>query len=373
MNKVTFAFSAFLLTGLLLQQCGSTVEGPAEPAPAEVRPVQNTYWDTTLTDPYQYMEDLEDTVVRNWMIANADYARAILDAIPGREELVDHMRAFDNRRSETVTNLIILDNDRYFYLKTTPEDETGKLFTRDGFEGSERLLFDPHSYGEDTLDYVISSVSPTFEGDKVAFTVSPNGSENTTTLILSVTDGTFYPEELKLSAGGVSWLDDGEHFLYTRINSEDVFDPTRFLNTRSFIHRVGTPQGEDKLFFSAEKYPGMGVQPQEFPFAFYDHYDDVVYIAFVNVDAYLTLFFAEGSEIGKDRVNWKPLSTKEDEVQNFYTRDREFYAYTAKGAPNFRVVRTPIDRPDFENATIFIPEPQEGVLEDFAFTRSDCY
>ncbi|MGW8316865.1 MAG: hypothetical protein ACWGNV_14800, partial [Bacteroidales bacterium] len=237
---------------LFLQQCSNNEKGPAKPEPAPIRPVQNTYWGTTLTDPYQYMENLEDTVVRSWMIANADYARAILDAIPGRQALVDKMKEFDSRRSESAYNLTILDNDRYFYLKTTPEDETGKLYTRDGFNGTERLLFDPQTYGEDTLDYVISSVSPTFEGDKVAFTVSPNGSENTTTLILSVEDGTFYPEQLKLSAGGVSWLKDGEQFLYTRINSEDVTAPTRYLNTKSFMHRVGTYQAEDKLFFSGE-------------------------------------------------------------------------------------------------------------------------
>lgn len=364
---------AIALGGVFMQQCVPSAEGPVKPEPAPVRPVQNTYWGTTLTDPYQYIENLEDTTVRNWMIANADYARALLDAIPGRQSLVDQMEEFDSRSSERVTNLTILDNDRYFYLKTTPEDETGKLFTRHGFAGAERLLFDPHTYGEDTLDYVISSVSPTFEGDKVAFTVSPNGSENTTTLILSVDDGRFYPEQLKLSAGGVSWLADGEHFLYTKINSEDVFDPTRFLNTQSHVHRVGTSQEEDRIFFSSEKYPALGAQPQEFPFAIYDPYDDVIYLALVNVDAYLTLFFAEGSDLTNDLIQWKPICSREDEVQNFYPRDREFYAYTAKGAPNFRVIRTSIDDPDFENARVFIPEPQDGVLEDFSFTRSACY
>ena len=137
---------AIALGGVFMQQCVPSAEGPSKPEPAPVRPVQNTYWGTTLTDPYQYIENLEDTTVRNWMIANADYARALLDAIPGRQSLVDQMEEFDSRSSERVTNLTILDNDRYFYLKTTPEDETGKLFTRDGFAGTERLLFDPHTY-----------------------------------------------------------------------------------------------------------------------------------------------------------------------------------------------------------------------------------
>jgi prolyl oligopeptidase len=361
------------MSGLFLLQCGTGSQGPSRPALAPVHPVQDTYWGTTLTDPYQYMEDLEDTVVKNWMIANADYARAVLDGIPGRKELIDQMRDFDSRVSERVTNLTILDNDRYFYLKTTPEDETGKLYVRDGYDGTERLLFDPQTYGEDTLRYVIGSVSPTFEGDKVAITVSPDGSEVNTTLILQVEEGEFYPEKVLLSLGGVSWMGDGEYFLYTRINSADVHDMSRYMNTKTYLHLVGTDQEEDRLFFSGNKYPSLGIQPQQFPFALYDQYADIIYLAFVNVDAYLTLYFAEGKEILEEKVNWKPLCSVEDEVQNFYPREREFFAYTAKGAPHFKVVKTSLDHPDFENAAVYIPEPEEGVLEDFSFTRSACY
>ena len=372
MKKTLIILAPLTWVVLLLTQCGTGPELPNEPGLAPVKPVENEYWGITLEDPYQYMENMEDTVVKNWMISNADYARAVLDRIPGRAALVEKMKEFDGRVSDLVTNLTILDNDRYFYLKTTPEDETGKLYFRDGFEGTETLLFDPQTYGEDTVDYVIGSISPTFEGDKVAFTVTPNGSEVTTTLILKVEEGEFYPEEIKLSLG-LSWLGDGEHFLYTRVNSEDVHDPTRFLNTRSFLHKVGTEQSADKLFFSGEKYPSLGIQPQEFPFAFYDHYADVIYLGFFNVEAYMTLFFAEGEETLNENVNWKVLCTREDEIQNFYPREREFYAYTAKDAPNFKVIKTSLDNPDFENAALFIEEPVDGVLEDFSFTSSACY
>jgi prolyl oligopeptidase len=257
------------------------------------------------------MEDQEDTIVKNWMIANSDYARAVLDGITGRQGLIDKMKEFDERRSDQVTDLTILDNDRYFYLKTTPEDEAGKLFTRDGFGGEERMLFDPQLYGEDSVDYVIGIISPSLEGDKVAFTVEPDGSENTTTLILKVGSGEYYPEKLRLSVGGVSWLADGEHFLYTKINSEDVHDPMRYINNRAFMHRVGTSQDGDRLFFSGEKYPQMGIKPMETPFAFYDHYADHIFLGFLSVERYLTLFVAEGKDAFSDRVNCLSIQRRE--------------------------------------------------------------
>ncbi len=366
MKKAFFVLSLVLF----VSQCNTPTE---KPALAPAHPVVNEYWGIQLSDPYQYMENMEDSIVKNWMIANADYARGILDGISGRSGLIEKMKEFDERRSDQVSSLTILDNDRYFYLKTTPEDEAGKLFTREGFEGEEKLLFDPKSYGEDSLDYVIGSISPTFDGDKVAFTVEPNGSENSTMLILNMESGEFYPEELKLTMGGGSWLADGEHFLYTKVNSEDVFDPTRFLSTKSYVHKVGTAQDKDKIFFSGDKYPELGIQPQEFPFAFYDIYSDHLFLGFFTVEAYMTLFVAKGEEVFSDKVNWSTLTTKEDQIQNFYPKGDELYAYTAKGAPGFKVLKTDIWKPDFENAEVYIPEPEAGVLEDFVMTSKSTY
>jgi len=363
---------AFFILSLVLfvSQCNIPTE---KPALAPVHPAVNEYWGIELTDPYQYMENMDDSIVKNWMIANADYARGILDGISGRSGLIEKMKEFDERRSDQVSSLTILDNDRYFYLKTTPEDEAGKLYTREGFDGEEKLLFDPETYGEDSLDYVIGSISPTFDGDKVAFTVEPNGSENSTMLILNMESGEFYPEELKLTMGGGSWLADGEHFLYTKVNSEDVFDPTRFLSTKSYVHKLGTAQDKDQLFFSGDKYPELGIQPQEFPFAFYDIYSDHLFLGFFTVEAYMTLFVAKGEEVFSDKVNWSTLTTKEDQIQNFYPKGNELYAYTAKGAPGFKVLKTDIWKPDFENAEVFIPEPEAGVLEDFVMTSKATY
>lgn len=366
MKKTLFLLSLVLF----LAQCTVQTEKPALPP---VVPVVNEYWGIELTDPYQYMENMEDSIAKNWMIANADYARSILDGISGRSGIIEKFKEFDERRSDQVSNLTILDNDRYFYLKTTPEDEAGKLFTREGFDGEEKLLFDPQTYGEDSLDYVIGSISPNFKGDKLAFTVEPNGSENSTMLILNMESGEYYPEELKLTMGGGSWLADGEHFLYIKVNSADVFDPSRFLNTKSYLHKVGESQEKDRVFFSGDKYPELGIEPQQFPFAFYDIYSDNVFLGFFTVEAYMTLFVAKGAEVFSEKLNWSVLTTREDEIQNVYPMGNDLFAYTAKDAPGFKLLKTDIWEPDFENAEVYIPEPSEGVLENFVMNSEGAY
>lgn len=365
----------FLLLTVVLAiiQCNSPPPMPEKPDLAPVKPVVDEYWGVDLTDPYQYMENMEDSLVRNWMIANADYAKAVLDGISGRQGLLDKMKEFDERVSDRITNLIILDNDRYFYLKTTPEDETGKLYTREGYKGEERMLFDPQTYNDDSLDYVIGSISPTFEGAKVAFSLQPNGTENTITKIMNVESGEFFPEELTLSFGGNSWLADGEHFLYTKINSEDVHDPARFIYPKSYIHRVGTSQEDDPLFFSAGKYPEMGIEPAELPIAFYDQYADHLFIGFFNVEHYMTIFVADGKEVFDDSVNWSQVCSKKDEIQNFYPMNDRLFVFTAKGALNYKVLETDLWAPDFLNAKEFIPEPGDGILDNFSFTNDACF
>ena len=40
---------------------------------------------------------------------------------------------------------------RYFYIKVTPQDQTPKLYARDGLKGEERLLADPQVLGEPAI------------------------------------------------------------------------------------------------------------------------------------------------------------------------------------------------------------------------------
>jgi hypothetical protein len=62
------------------------------------------------------------------MKAQTDYTHAVLNSIPGRQQMMNLMKDFDKRVSAKVTNLVITNNDVYFYLKTTPGDEAVVAF-----------------------------------------------------------------------------------------------------------------------------------------------------------------------------------------------------------------------------------------------------
>src|ERR1043165_3049662 len=65
------------------------------PPVAPVKAVSDTYFGTTVTDTYRYMEDLSAPDVQQWAKTQAEHARGVLDAIPGRAPLLARIREPD--------------------------------------------------------------------------------------------------------------------------------------------------------------------------------------------------------------------------------------------------------------------------------------
>ena len=157
---------------------------------------QEEYYGQMVADPYRPMEKLDDPRVQAWMKEESHATRSILQKIPGRQALVAKMQEFDRRKPAKVYNLSITDNNRYFYLKETPADETGKLCFRDGFKGPETMLFDARKFfAKSGKEYVISEIAPSDDGRKVAIGVSANGSEENILLIMDVATKKLLPEK----------------------------------------------------------------------------------------------------------------------------------------------------------------------------------
>jgi prolyl oligopeptidase len=339
-----------------------------------VEEVTETYWGVEVVDPYRYMEDLEDPAVVDWMRSQADYTRMILDGITGRQDLIDKMVEFDSRVSDRIFSLQVVDTDRHFYLKQRPDEEVGRLYFRDGYEGEESLLFDPTQYrAEEELNFVITGFTPTRDGSKVAMTVAPNGSESAYTVIVNANTGELYPEEINRSWFAPSWNRDGTGFFYTRTNSMDVHDPDRTIGTTAYYHQVGTEPAGDRPIFSAALYPELGMAPQEIPVVVYDWEVGRMYAIRATVDPRLNVVQAPASELANDRIAWKPLFEPEDEVLNFAATPSHWYVYTSKDAPNYRLLAASFPDPDLENAEVLIPEDPDWKLQAFLPTADGIY
>ncbi|ASQ90231.1 peptidase S9 [Prosthecochloris sp. GSB1] len=345
------------------------------PLAAPEKPVEERYCDTTIVDPYRSLERLDDKEVRTWFRAHAEYAKSVIEKIPGRNDLIRRMIDFDSRKSVTVYNLSITESNRYFYLKRTPSDETGKLYYRDGFEGSETLLFDPSGFESGKgKKFVISNISPTDDGKKVAVSVAANGSEDDIVLVMHVETGNFYGEKIdRCRFAAPSWLPDGSAFLYNRLADLEKNDPDIQKNSKVYLHKVGTDPSSDREVFSNVTNPELGIRPEDIPFVHYDKDSGYLYATVQNVDPRITAYYAPVGDLYKPVVSWMPLLEQADNVHDFSVTERELYLYSPEKAPNFRVLRTSLERPDIRNADVVIREPSDGVLTSFGLTNEGIY
>ncbi|QIL77071.1 prolyl oligopeptidase family serine peptidase [Hymenobacter sp. HDW8] len=368
MKKTLLAFCL-----LSLQAVGLTWAQTNPPAAPSV-PATDEYFGVKVTDPYRNLENLTDPAVQTWMKAQADYARQTLNAIPGRQGLLDKMKEFDARKAEQVRELKIADNDRYFYLKIRPQDQQPKLYCRDGYKGTEVLLFDPEAF-ETGKVYTVNSFSPSYDGSKVAFEISEKGAEVGTLRIMDVSGKKLYLEKLENTWGVGEWLQDGNSFTYVPLNGRDVNEPTARLNTQSLLHQVGTPPSQDRPVFSAKLYPTLGIRPSDYPYAYYDRDTKLLYGLISSVDRYQHIYYAPVAELARPKIAWKPLFKPGQEVTNFATDAKYVYFITSKNAPRQKIMRMPVAKPDVATAELLVPEsPNEAIdMEQLKVTKDGLY
>src|ERR1700739_1765871 len=93
------------LCAALAGACALAHAAAITPAVAPARAASDTYFGTTVTDSYRYMEDLSAPEVQQWAHAQADFARATLDAIPGRAGLLARIRELEASVDTRVTDV----------------------------------------------------------------------------------------------------------------------------------------------------------------------------------------------------------------------------------------------------------------------------
>lgn len=365
-TKFTLAIASLL--GSVVYNFGQT-----KPQPALEKIVVDEYFGEKIEDPYRYLEDLKDPNVVNWMKSNSTYAREKLNEISERKNLVKKLQELDARKESTITELQITENNNYFYLKRNANEENSKLYHRVGYKGTEKLLFDPETYKKSAgVNYNISSLMPNEKGDKAAIEISPSGSESAELLIVD-SNGKVYPEIFdRCWYSSPSWLPDGNSFTFTRLNSSNVTDPNRLLNSKVYYHKLESDPNKDIEFFSNITNPELNIGAEEFPVNVYHKNSNKNYGLVLTVDNRIKLYTTDFKD-NYAPAKWKMLVGKNDEVTN-YLVDKEFIYYlTFKNASNFKILKSLISSPEIKNAITIVEEPQNGSITNFTLTKDGLY
>src|SRR5260370_8243341 len=152
---------------------------------ARVDSVRDTYFGTTLEDPYRWMEHWKSEEFQAWVKGQAASMRAHLDALAGRDKLLARITELSNAGPELSAFQVM--SERVFYLRRNPGEDLAKLVVRLP-DGQEKTLFNPNLIGGEAQT-AIDWNFPSWDGRSVAYGISQGGSENSVLHVLEVKGG----------------------------------------------------------------------------------------------------------------------------------------------------------------------------------------
>jgi prolyl oligopeptidase len=342
------------------------------PAPWNYPPTKtveatDTYFGRTYTDPYRWLENLKDKDVETWFKAQADLTDSLLAKIPAREALTNEWMELDKLMPASYSQ-ITYEHGRVFYKKTLGGENVGKLYFREGWKGTEHLLFDPAGFkpagakAGDVATIVSYTASP--DGRNVVLGLSAAGAEYSELRVLAVDSRNLSSESIYPSYGPLGWTMDSTSFFYDAGKVTDIKSLEIELNRKTRLHKLGTDIKSDADFLSNESYPDLGITPKEMPMAFIDEsYPTYVVANIGTVQNEMRLFYAPTSQmLSHPKLEWAALATPADNLVRGIVFDKDYvYAVTHSGAPKYKILRTRVTHPDWKTAETVVPESKDSI------------
>ena len=386
-NKCLVLIFAFLVANLLtlyvFRQAAAQDSLAITPPPvAQVRPVVDDYFGTKVTDPYRYMERLDNPEVAKWMKAQNDYTRRVLGRMSGRDQLLARIEQLDKSVPARVGGIVRLATGRYFYYKLLSTESVTKLYMRDGMipqetPGQETLLVDPQRItGKDTPS-AINYFWPSSDGRYVAYGISLGGSEKAVLHIMDTETGRDTGETIDRADlnDRVGWLPGSRSFIYNRMQKLQPHAPQeeREIKSRAYLHVIGSNPEHDKAVFGYGLSPLVKVEPADISVV--ATYPDVPF-AFGTVEHgsqnEISIYVAPLDSVGKQSTPWRKVCDVDDAVTNMAIRGDDLWLLTHKGASHFKVIHTHLSRLDLIHADVVVP-PSEAVVTNLAAAQDALY
>ncbi len=336
-----------------------------DPPKARVDVVTETYFGTTVEDPYRWMEAWSAPEGRAWLEAQAAHTKRVLEALPERAELLARISELSG--ASTTASDVRVASGRVFYLRRDPGENVFKLVAHLNSGEAATVLVDPNRMGEGDTHFAIDWYSPSNDGKRVAYGLSRNGSEDSVLYVLEADTGERHDLAITRTRWNeVVWLDD-RSFLYTRFPevAPDAPPMEHFLDNKIFLHRLGADPERDPIVLGRDSNPAVAMAPED---SAYIHLSKrspwMLGVIIHGVLKEMTVYVAPRAALGDPAtVPWAKVAGIEDGVTGFDLEGETVYLKTHGGgsAPRFRVVAVPAAAPDLASAREVVP-PSQAVV-----------
>ena len=355
--------------GAAVLACISAGAGLAQGSPppvAAVRNVADTFYGTTVDDPYRYFENKTDPEVVKWMKAQNDHARSQLARIPGRTALLEKIVKYDSSVSDRVAQVNRVPGDLYFSERRSVTDNQFKLYMRQGLGGKDTLLVDPELLEKKTgKPHAINWYSPSPDGRLLAYGLSAQGSEAAVLHLLDTRTGKAVGRPIdRADFGGVDWSADGKLLVFNRLQAmrKGMPETQKYQHSQALLLKVGQPAANARSVFGTA-LRGLDIGAAESPVVTLSHDGRWAFgIAFNGTQRELGVFLAPQRSVLEGKPRWKRIVAAADAVTGLAYFDDTLYMVTYKGAARSQVVAMNVKSPDIAAARVVVPASDRVVV-----------
>ncbi|OGA34915.1 MAG: hypothetical protein A3F75_06690 [Betaproteobacteria bacterium RIFCSPLOWO2_12_FULL_64_23] len=349
---------------------GAAGAAPLDYPSAPRQPVSDSYFGTVVSEDYRWLEKTDSPEVKSWIGAQNALTRGVIDALPQRAAIKKELQAMVGGGRVTRGSFAFA-GGKLFALKRAPPKNQAMIVVLDGRARleSERLVLDANVLdpsGKTAIDWF----EPSLDGERVAVSLSKNGSEDGTLYIYETASGKPLPDvvprvQYPTGGGSVAWNADGSGFYYTRYPQGDE-RPKEDANfyMQVYFHRIGTPAAQDEYVIGKDfpRIAEIKLSTSE---------DGKYLLAEVaNGDGGEHAYFLRGRD-----ANWLRIADYTDGFRRAeFGRDGRLYALGLKNSPRGRIVALQLDSPGggLPAAAVVVPE-SDAVIENVVPTASRLY
>lgn len=347
--------------------------------------VTEEYFGIKVTDDYRNLEDLNDFSTKQWMKSQTDYTNSVLRKIPNWDNYLNLRTELDKKQGYSVSDLKITSNDKYFYLKRNAGEKTAKVYFREGFIGKEELLYDPSNFvsaneskTSNSHEFIINVISPSWDGSRIAISLSEKGKEFSEVIIMDVKTKYIHPQIITQlnpsSIGGIKWLGDNAGFFYVYYPEIHVKSPLFAKNTQTVLYKIGEDPNKRNVVFSNLHNPDLNIKKEVYPSILTFNPNDKYYIGIlVDAEDFRNTFIISKKDLLAGKNNWKPLYNKSNKIFFLRVADDELYFLSGYNSQNYKLCKTSLSNPNFKNPEIIVQEKKDEVIKGYTITKDGVY
>ena len=310
----------------------------------------DTYFGTTVKDPYRWLEDDMSDETAEWVKAQNKHTFAYLNEIPFKDKIKKRLEELWNYEK---IGAPFKEGENTFYYKNNGLQNQYVIY-KVNEDGEDEVFLDPNKFSEDGTTS-LGGMSFSKNGEKLAYSISEGGSDWRKVIVIDVASKDIIEDTIvDVKFSGISWLGN-EGFYYSSYDKPKGSElSAKTDHHKVYYHKLGSPQDQDVLIFGGnegEKYRYVGASVSED--------NNYLFISCQESTSGNKLFMKDLSKADA------PLVTMVDHFDNdSYVMDNRastLFIVTNIDAPNKKIVTVDANNPASENWTDLIAET-ENVL-----------